>query len=170
MPSRIGCEKTECWRRHSFGQAQSQGRHATESSGWLGDSLKVKLKAPPEQGRTNEAVVALLAEPLEIDASSIAMMSGHSSPATVVEVNGIVVEAIRAAFPSKKPRGKRWHEDPRISELPVQETHPFPAAHSAAHSAGLHLFQSRTDFVVALGDAAKNTASKRGYPLSWSEQ
>jgi hypothetical protein len=46
--------------------------------GWLGDSLKLKVKAPPEKGRANEAVVALLAERLGIDASSIAVVSGHS--------------------------------------------------------------------------------------------
>jgi nitroreductase len=45
--------------------------------GWLGDSLKVRVKAPPEKGRANEAVVALLAERLRIDASSIVVVSGH---------------------------------------------------------------------------------------------
>ncbi|MEI6635283.1 MAG: DUF167 domain-containing protein [Planctomycetota bacterium] len=71
--------------------------------GWLGDSLKLKVKAPPEKGRANEAVVALLAERLGIDASSIAVVSGHSSHAKVVEVDGMDNEAIRAAFPREKP-------------------------------------------------------------------
>ena len=71
--------------------------------GWLGDSLKLKVKAPPEKGRANEAVVALLAERLGIDASSIAVVSGHGSPAKVVEVDGMDVKAIRAAFPGEKP-------------------------------------------------------------------
>ena len=74
-----------------------------EIVGWLGDSLKVKAKAPPEKGRANEAVVALLAERLGIDASSIAVVSGHGSPAKVVDVNGMDDEAIRATLPSKKP-------------------------------------------------------------------
>ena len=72
--------------------------------GWLGDSLKVKVKAPPEKGRANEAVVALLADRLGIDASSITVVSGHGSPAKVVAVDGMDDEAIRQAFPREKPR------------------------------------------------------------------
>ena len=79
------------------------GSSRDEIVGWLGDSLKVKVKSPPEKGRANEAVIALLAERLRIDASSIAMVSGHGSPAKVVEVDGMDVEAIRAAFPREKP-------------------------------------------------------------------
>ena len=71
--------------------------------GWLGDSLKVKVKAPPEKGRANEAVVALLADHLGVDPSSIAVVSGHGSPAKVVAVEGMADEAIRAAFPCEKP-------------------------------------------------------------------
>lgn len=32
-----------------------------EVVGWLGDALKVKVMAPPEKERANEAVIALLA-------------------------------------------------------------------------------------------------------------
>ena len=78
------------------------GSSRDEIVGWLGDSLKVKVKAPPEKGRANEAVVALLAERLGIDASSIVVVSGHSSPAKVVAVDGMDDEAIRAAFPRTK--------------------------------------------------------------------
>jgi uncharacterized protein (TIGR00251 family) len=80
------------------------GSSRDEIVGWLGDSLKVKVKAPPEKGRANEAVIALLADSLGIDASSIAVVSGHGSPAKVVAVEGMDDEAIRAAFPREKPR------------------------------------------------------------------
>jgi uncharacterized protein YggU (UPF0235/DUF167 family) len=63
----------------------------------------VKVKAPPEKGRANEAVIALLAEHLGIDAASIAVVSGHGSPAKIVAVDAMDDEAIRAAFPSGKP-------------------------------------------------------------------
>ena len=79
------------------------GSSRDEIVGWLGDSLKLKVKAPPEKGRANEAVVALLAERLGIDASSIAVVSGQSSPAKVLEVDGMDDEAIRVAFPREQP-------------------------------------------------------------------
>ena len=79
------------------------GSSRDEVVGWLGDSLKVKVKAPPEKGRANEAVVVLLAERLGVDASSIALVSGHGSPAKIVAVDGMDDEAIRQAFPAKSP-------------------------------------------------------------------
>jgi uncharacterized protein (TIGR00251 family) len=79
------------------------GSSRDEVVGWLGDSLKVKVKAPPEKGRANEAVVALLADRLGIDVSSIAVVSGHGSPGKVMAVEGMEDEAIRAAFPREEP-------------------------------------------------------------------
>ena len=61
----------------------------------------MKVKAPPEKGRANEAVIALLADRLGIDASSIAMVSGHGSPAKVVDVEGMDAAAIRRTFSSE---------------------------------------------------------------------
>jgi uncharacterized protein (TIGR00251 family) len=74
------------------------GSSRDEIVGWLGHLLKVKVKAPPEKGRANEAVVALLAERLGIDPLSIAVVSGHGSPAKVVAVKGMDDETIRQAF------------------------------------------------------------------------
>ena len=73
--------------------------------GWLGEALNVKVRAPPEKGRANGAVVALLADRLGIDPSSIAVVSGHGSPAKVVEIAGMADEAIRQVFSPRKPRG-----------------------------------------------------------------
>jgi uncharacterized protein (TIGR00251 family) len=70
--------------------------------GWLGDALKVKVMAPPEKGRANEAVIALLAARLGIDPDGIAVVSGHASPAKVVAIDGMDDDAIRKAFPSDK--------------------------------------------------------------------
>ena len=77
------------------------GSSRNEIVGWLGDSLKVKVKAPPEKGRANEAVIALLADRLGIDASSIAVVSGHGSPAKVVDVDGMDATALCQAFSSE---------------------------------------------------------------------
>lgn len=53
----------------------------SEISGFLDDgTMKVKLKAAPEQGKANEELVELLAEELNISKKNIAIISGHTSP------------------------------------------------------------------------------------------
>ena len=54
--------------------------------GWLGDALKIKVTAPPENGKANEAVVTLLAETLGVRRDTIEIVSGHGSPAKTVEI------------------------------------------------------------------------------------
>ena len=57
--------------------------------GWLGEALKVKVAAPPEKGRANEAVIALLADKLGLDPAQIRLISGHTSAAKVLELDGL---------------------------------------------------------------------------------
>jgi uncharacterized protein (TIGR00251 family) len=66
--------------------------------GWLGDALKIKVTAPPEKGRANEAVVELLAETLGIGADAIEIESGHSSPSKVIAIPGMDDEMIKKAL------------------------------------------------------------------------
>lgn len=66
--------------------------------GWLGESLKVKVMAPPEKGRANLAVVELLAKRLGIDPAAIEVVSGHASPAKVLAIAGFDDEAVREAL------------------------------------------------------------------------
>jgi uncharacterized protein (TIGR00251 family) len=56
--------------------------------GWLGESLKIKVKAPPEQGKANAAVIELLASILEIEQKRIAVVNGHLSPVKVLMIEG----------------------------------------------------------------------------------
>ncbi len=56
--------------------------------GWLGESLKVKVQAPPEKGKANAAVIELIAQRLGIDKSQIEIASGHSSPIKVLLIHG----------------------------------------------------------------------------------
>jgi len=87
------------------------GSSLDEVVAWLSDALKVKVKALPERGRANEAVVGLLAARLGVDPSSIAVVSGHASPAKIVAVDGMANEAIRQVFHREKPRkNERFHE------------------------------------------------------------
>jgi hypothetical protein len=58
-------------------------------AGWHGESLRLKVRARPEKGRANEAVVRLLARLLDVPVSSLAVVRGATSREKVVEVAGL---------------------------------------------------------------------------------
>lgn len=64
-----------------------------ESVEWLGDLLKVKVRAAPEKGRANAAVEALLAKRLALPPSSVKIVAGFGSPLKTVEIASIVDHA-----------------------------------------------------------------------------
>jgi uncharacterized protein (TIGR00251 family) len=74
------------------------GSSRNQIAGWLGDALKIKVTAPPEKGRANEAVVKLLATKLGISTDDIEVISGHSSPSKVVTIKGVNDDEITRAF------------------------------------------------------------------------
>jgi uncharacterized protein len=57
-----------------------------------GERWKVRVAAPPERGRANEAVVALLAATLGVPAHTISVVSGHGGRDKLVELTGIAPE------------------------------------------------------------------------------
>ena len=61
----------------------------TELVGRHGDGWKVRVAAPPERGRANEALVSLLASVLEVPASSLRVVGGQRGRAKVVEVDSV---------------------------------------------------------------------------------
>ena len=69
------------------------GSSRNQIVGWLGDALKIKVTAPPEKGKANEAVVELLANRLSISTDEITIESGHSSPSKVLAITGMDDEA-----------------------------------------------------------------------------
>lgn len=62
------------------------GRDRVE--GWLGDTLKLSVSAPPEKGKANKAVVDLLARHFKVPRSAIRIVSGEASREKVVEIEG----------------------------------------------------------------------------------
>ena len=67
----------------------SPGSRKTELAGRYGDGWKVRVSAPPEDGRANDAVLALLAERVGLPRRSLAIISGRTSRDKVVEMTGI---------------------------------------------------------------------------------
>jgi uncharacterized protein len=59
-------------------------------------ALKVRLTAPPVEGRANEALRRLLAEHLNVPVSSVRIVAGESSRTKRVSVVGISVGQVLA--------------------------------------------------------------------------
>ncbi|TML13716.1 MAG: DUF167 domain-containing protein [Actinobacteria bacterium] len=57
--------------------------------GRYGQAWKVRVAAPPEDGRANDAVVRLLAETLSVPRDSVKLVSGERARDKIVELTGI---------------------------------------------------------------------------------
>jgi len=65
-----------------------------EITGAIGGALKVRLQAPPVDGAANDALVAFLAEVLGVPKRGVRIVSGLSSRAKLIEVDGIATSAV----------------------------------------------------------------------------
>ncbi len=74
-----------------------------ELVGLQGDVLRIKVTAPPVEGKANQAVVELLAAHLRVPKSSIRIVSGEHAPLKLIEVAGLdsatVAERLRLSTP-----------------------------------------------------------------------
>jgi uncharacterized protein len=67
----------------------SPGARRTELVGRQGEGWKVRVAAPPERGRANDAVLKLLAERLRIAPAELTLVSGARARDKVVELRGL---------------------------------------------------------------------------------
>ena len=65
-----------------------------------GDAWKLRVAAPPEHGRANDAVVELLAATLDVPRSSVTLLSGGGSRDKIVELSGIAPDEIERRLAS----------------------------------------------------------------------
>jgi uncharacterized protein (TIGR00251 family) len=66
-----------------------------EIAGWQGDELRVRLRAPPVDGRANEALVRLLALSLGVPPSSIELVTGATARIKRLRVEGLSEAELR---------------------------------------------------------------------------
>ena len=64
------------------------GAKRDEIVGRLGDRLKIRVSAPPEGGKANAAVCALVAQALGIDARGVTVSQGTTSPLKTLTIEG----------------------------------------------------------------------------------
>ena len=65
------------------------GAGKTAIVGRHGDAVKVRVAAPPEGGRANDAVVALIAATFDVKLAQVRLLSGESSRAKRVQIDGV---------------------------------------------------------------------------------
>ncbi len=52
------------------------------------DGIKIKVIAPPVEGKANEALIKILAKEFKISASSIEILKGHNSRTKIIRISG----------------------------------------------------------------------------------
>ncbi|MGD2146774.1 MAG: DUF167 domain-containing protein [Anaerolineae bacterium] len=68
----------------------------TEVIGEHGDAIKVRVQAPPVEGKANEALRGFLAGQLRVSVRAVEIISGHTSRWKRVRVQGVTADAIAA--------------------------------------------------------------------------
>jgi uncharacterized protein len=67
----------------------------SEIVGLLGGALKVRVAAPPVEGAANAALVALLADALDLPRAAVRIVAGAASRTKLVEVAGVDARRVR---------------------------------------------------------------------------
>ena len=65
-----------------------------EIVGVHGDALKVRLTAPPVEGRANEALIAFLAKRLGVRKSQVEIVAGATSRRKMIRVMGLLAQEV----------------------------------------------------------------------------
>ena len=71
------------------------GSSRDEISGWLGNSLKVRVRAAAEGGKANAAVMRVLARGLVVPPSALELVSGAVSARKVIEIATLGEDEVR---------------------------------------------------------------------------
>jgi uncharacterized protein (TIGR00251 family) len=62
---------------------------STEIVGIQDDTIRVRLAAPPVDGKANEALVGFLAERLQVSRSAVTLLTGQTARFKAVDVAGL---------------------------------------------------------------------------------
>jgi len=63
--------------------------------GWLGAALKVKVQAPPVEGRANEALCEFLADTLHLPRRAVTVLRGDTSRQKLVRIEGLALPEVQ---------------------------------------------------------------------------
>lgn len=72
------------------------GAKKTEVAGEHGEALKIRLSAPPVDGKANACLIEFLAKQLGVAKSAVELLSGDTSRAKRVRVGGVTTDTVTA--------------------------------------------------------------------------
>jgi uncharacterized protein YggU (UPF0235/DUF167 family) len=67
----------------------------TVVAGWLGDALKVRVQAPPVEGRANAALCAGLAQLLGLPGAAVSVARGTTASRKLLRIQGLDLATVR---------------------------------------------------------------------------
>jgi len=70
------------------------GAKQNEVIGWIGDQLKLKIKAVPERGAANKELVRYLSEILDISKDEVVILRGHTSSSKVLSIDTYTIKEL----------------------------------------------------------------------------
>jgi uncharacterized protein YggU (UPF0235/DUF167 family) len=76
-------------------QTPSPDPAALRLVGAYGDGIKITVRAAAEAGAANQAVLAVLADALDVGRANVRILRGHSNPRKEVLILGLSAEAIQ---------------------------------------------------------------------------
>ena len=72
------------------------GASRDEVAGTMGNAVKIKLRAPPVEGRANEALIEFLADRLDLPRRTISLERGDTSRQKLIRIEGLDLATVRA--------------------------------------------------------------------------
>ncbi len=70
------------------------GAKKTEFAGMYGDAMKIRLAAPPVEGKANQALCAFLADFCSVPKRNVYLLSGQTSRAKRIAIKEIGADAL----------------------------------------------------------------------------
>jgi uncharacterized protein (TIGR00251 family) len=67
-----------------------------ELVGWLGESLKIRISAPPTDGKANERLCDFFAERLGLSRGAVSLVSGASSRQKILSIQEISLKELHS--------------------------------------------------------------------------
>ena len=101
------------------------GAKRTEIAGLHGEALKIRLAAPPVEGRANEALLKFIAQLFEVPLRQVELKQGGQSRHKVVAIEGSKNDCQVAGYTASLHRHDRLK--PIVASVPAKRLGLFPS-------------------------------------------